>query len=257
MTAVILPILWAAAVMAGAWRHRPAPSRLLASLELHAHGQRRPTPVDRLGACLRNATGRPPDTAGDRRAGWAAIGTGLALLVSPVAAVGVATISMVAGVASAQRRRRLHEQRILASLPETIDLFILATGAGQPVQRALALVAARAVGQVGSELRAAAMRVELGARTADALEIAAGALGDSVRPLVSVLCASERYGTPLVPALERLAVEARNDRRRRAEESARRVPVKLLFPLVLCTLPAFALLTVVPLLVGAFGSLHL
>ena len=43
----------------------------------------------------------------------------------------------------------------------------------------------------------------------------------------------------------------------RAEEAARRVPVKLLFPLVLCVLPAFALLTVAPLLAGAHWSLGL
>ena len=43
----------------------------------------------------------------------------------------------------------------------------------------------------------------------------------------------------------------------RAEEAARRVPVRLLFPLVLCVLPAFALLTVAPLLAGALRSLRL
>jgi len=59
-----------------------------------------------------------------------------------------------------------------------------------------------------------------------------------------VLAGAERYGTPLLPALDRLALDARLDRRRRAEEAARRVPVKLLFPLVLCVLPAFGLLTV-------------
>src|SRR3712207_6889914 len=54
--------------------------------------------------------------------------------------------------------------------------------------------------------------------------------------------------TTLFRSLDRLAFEVRADRRRRAEEAARRVPVKLLFPLVLCTLPAFALLTMAPLL---------
>ena len=134
---------------------------------------------------------------------------------------------------------------------------MLVAGAGHPVRRSVELVAVRAGGQWAGELRAVARRIAHGDRTADALEGAGENLGESVRPLVKVLCASERYGTPLVPALERLAIEARNDRRRRAEEAARRVPVKLLFPLVLCTLPAFALLTVVPLLVGAFGSLRL
>ena len=42
-----------------------------------------------------------------------------------------------------------------------------------------------------------------------------------------------------------------------AEEAARRIPVKLLFPLVGCTLPAFALLTVAPLVAGALRSLRL
>lgn len=119
------------------------------------------------------------------------------------------------------------------------------------------MVAARAGGPAGVELRAAERRIRHGERTADALELVARDLGEPVRPLVTVLCASERYGTPLVPALEQLAREARTERRRRAEEAARRVPVKLLFPLVLCTLPAFALLTVVPLLIGSFDSLRL
>ncbi|MDQ6698216.1 MAG: type II secretion system F family protein [Actinomycetota bacterium] len=257
MTAVVLPGVWALALMVGAWRHRPPPRRLLTMVKSQRSGRRRQSPVTQLGALIRRTVGREPDVARDRRVGWAAAGTGLALVVSPIAAVAVGAISILAGGAAGQRRRRVHEARIVASLPETIDLFMLAAGAGLPVQRALAVVAARADGPVGAELQAAARRVELGARTTEALEAVAEALGDSVRPLVSALCASERYGTPLVAALERLAIEARTDQRRRAEEAARRVPVRLLFPLVLCTLPAFALLTVVPLLIGAFATLRL
>ena len=40
-----------------------------------------------------------------------------------------------------------------------------------------------------------------------------------------------------------------------AEEAARRLPVQLLFPLVLCVLPAFVLLAVVPLLLAAVPQL--
>ena len=81
--------------------------------------------------------------------------------------------------------------------------------------------------------------------------------GEAPRPLVAALVASDRYGAPLADNLARLADEVRRDRRRRAEEAARRVPVKLLFPLVTCVLPAFALLTVAPLLAGALRSLRL
>ena len=91
---------------------------------------------------------------------------------------------------------------------------------------------------------------------AEALEDVPARSGEAVRPLVAALVASERYGAPLAAGLERLADEVRRDRRRKAEEAARRIPVKLLFPLVGCTLPAFALLTVAPLIAGAVRSLH-
>ena len=68
---------------------------------------------------------------------------------------------------------------------------------------------------------------------------------------------AERYGAPLEPRLDRLVDEVRAARRRRSEEAARRVPVKLLFPLVGCILPAFGLLTVAPLIAGALRTLRL
>ena len=91
----------------------------------------------------------------------------------------------------------------------------------------------------------------------DSLETVAVSLGPGVRPLVTVLVAAERDGAALVPALERASDEARRGRRVEAEEAARRVPVLMLFPLVLCVLPAFAVLTVVPVLVGTLSDLQL
>ena len=67
-----------------------------------------------------------------------------------------------------------------------------------------------------------------------------------LRPLADALLASDRLGAPVGPALARLATEERAALRRRAEAHARRVPVRLLFPLVFLVLPAFVLLTVVP-----------
>ena len=72
----------------------------------------------------------------------------------------------------------------------------------------------------------------------------------ALRGLVDALLASDRLGAPVGPQLARLADEERAALRRRAEAHARRVPVKLLFPLVFLVLPAFVLLTVVPGLVA-------
>lgn len=81
--------------------------------------------------------------------------------------------------------------------------------------------------------------------------------GPALRRLVDALADHDRYGTPLGPILDRVAVEARLARRRQAEQAAQRLPVTLLFPLVLTVLPAFVLLVVVPLLAGSLASLEL
>ena len=64
-----------------------------------------------------------------------------------------------------------------------------------------------------------------------------------------------RYGLPLAPVLDRLIDEARAERRRHAAEAARRLPVALSFPLVVCSLPSFVLLAIVPAVLGAVASL--
>jgi len=82
-------------------------------------------------------------------------------------------------------------------------------------------------------------------------------LGPEVRPLTATLIAANTDGAALLPALERVGDEARRRRRVEAEDRARRVPVAMLFPLIVCVLPAFALLTVVPLLVGTLSELQI
>ena len=164
-------------------------------------------------------------------------------------------------VSSGRLRREVRPRQardvVLDELPDVIDLLLLAVGSGLNVHLAVRAVAARSPPVVGRALGDADGRAVQGVALADALEAAVTEVGESLRPLVVALTSSLRYGTPLVPALERVAAEARADRRRRAEEVARRVPVKLLFPLVACILPAFAALTVLPLLAGTLESLRL
>src|SRR5262249_35845754 len=99
-----------------------------------------------------------------------------------------------------------------------------------------------------------ARRVGHGQRLADALTALVDGVGEPIRPVVAAITGTERYGAPLGPMLELLAHEARHERRRRAEEAARTLPVKLCFPLVGCLLPAFVLLPIAPLIAGAIRS---
>lgn len=220
---------------------------------------RRPALPDRVRA-LRRPAAVPRRWSPDARARrlLPALGAALAaLVVLPPVAPLVLVGGWAVPVAGERRRARNRVEALRRSLPEVIDLLALAVGAGLTVPQAVAAVGARHDGPVGAALARAAEETARGRRCGDALDGVAAALGAAARPLLAALAASDRYGAPLGEALARLAADARADHRRRAEEAARRVPVKLLFPLVLCVLPAFALLTVAPLLAGALGSLRL
>jgi len=81
-------------------------------------------------------------------------------------------------------------------------------------------------------------------------------LGPAVASLVDGFAAADRDGLPLGPVLERLAADARAQRRRNLDAAARQLPVRLSVPLVLFTLPSFVLTAVVPLLLAALSSLR-
>lgn len=204
---------------------------------------------------------RSPDRADDERLAARVGGALLAGVPAAALAPRFAPFAALVGagwpVVADRRARRNAADAVARSLPETADLLVLAVGAGGNIALALAAVARRGDGPVAAAVGEALDEVAAGRRLADALHDLPARHGEALRPLTAALESSERYGTPLLTTLERLAAEVRLARRRRAEELARRLPVKLLFPLVTCTLPAFGLLTVAPLLASALRSLRL
>jgi tight adherence protein C len=187
----------------------------------------------------------------------ALVGLAIAIVQWPWAAAAFTAGALgVAGTARVRERRAV-ERAVAHELPEVIELLRVCTEGGLSVRMAVEAVVAVAPGGISGAMAAAARAASAGASFADALEECTQPLGPAARPIVSALAASERYGVPLVPTLERLGADARADERRRGEAHARKVPVRLLFPLVLCILPAFALLTVAPLIAGGLESLRL
>lgn len=261
-TSVALATAWAALAVGMRWSHRPLPAaRRMASPD----GPRGRAPgvgvAGRVGLAASGlagwVSGRTFVVAEPGRIGRAVMAGAAALVVAPVAAPAVAALTWAAPALLLRRERRRATAAVQRQLPAVVDLLAVSTAAGATVRLAIEAVARRTAGPVGDELRGVVSRVHGGRRLADELGDMATRLGEDVRPLVAALVASDRDGAPLGAGLERLAVELRHDRRRRAEAAARRVPVKLLFPLVACILPAFALLTVAPLLAGALSALRL
>lgn len=242
-------ILLAGAALGG-WPSGPPHRPLTERSHRSRHG------LDQLTLTVLAAIGRPvPDAAARRHLRrWSAL-TALALLGAPALAAPAA----ITGWALARRRRHRAEQdrqrAIARALPDAVDLLALCARAGVALPIAHGLVAARLGPPLGPPLAAADAEAVAGRSRAEALADALCPLGDRATGLAHVLAEHLRYGVPLAPALDRLGAELRAARRRQAEEDARRVPVRLLAPLVACVLPAFALLTVVPLLAASLRAL--
>ena len=156
-----------------------------------------------------------------------------------------------------QARRRARERQIERGLPEVVELLGLVIGAGRPTAAALSDIAPRSPEPFRSELAAVTRRAAAGEPFVESFARLRTRLGPSLGALIGAVTAAEIDGVPLQPALERVADEAHRRRRVRAEEAARRVPVLMLFPLVFCILPAFCLLTIVPLVVSSMPDLSL
>jgi tight adherence protein C len=160
---------------------------------------------------------------------------------------------LVAAVHTRHRSRR-DDRTLAAELPVTIDLLGVAVGAGCTPYLAVDTALRWAPPVASARLASVRDACALGATFADALDDLA-ARAPPLRAVADALLASDRLGAPVGPALTRLAAEQRAELRRRAEAHARRVPVRLLFPLVFVVLPAFGLLTVVPTLLAGLSRL--
>jgi Flp pilus assembly protein TadB len=157
-------------------------------------------------------------------------------------------VASVLRVVTAPRRRRAarrHADDIARALAIAVDLVGVGVAAGGTPYVAVELGAAWTPPVIGRELDVVLRGCAMGQSFDDALR-KLGVRVPPTRPLTEALRTSALLGAPVAPALARLAVDVRTDLRRRAEARARSVPVWLCFPLVLCILPAFALLTVVP-----------
>lgn len=140
-------------------------------------------------------------------------------------------------------------QRMLGrQLPEALELLAAAIEAGAPVSRATAVVAAVSPGATRELLGTVASHLELGRSASDVwTEVAAQPVW---RDPALDLARAERSGTPVEEALRIHAEEARRRRQETATARARRVGVKSMVPLMVCFLPAFLLVGVVPIIAG-------
>ena len=172
-------------------------------------------------------------------------GFGLSLL-------GVATGMLALRIALTRRIER-RRSAIRHGLPDALDMLVVCLDAGCTLSAAIGKVSEElqvAHPALAHELAAIRAEVQAGKPKADAFQhLADRTQVDEIRPLVTLLMQTERFGTGIGAALRTHAESSRDKRSQRAEEQASKAGVKMVFPLVLCIFPAFYVITLGPVII--------
>jgi tight adherence protein C len=147
-------------------------------------------------------------------------------------------------------RRKVNSRydQVTNDLPDVLDLLTISVAAGLGLEQAIQVTCAHFESPVCDELALTLREMELGLSRHDALENLK--LRTDIEDLVTfsvVLSQADQLGLPIGRVLQAQGDEMRDKRRQRARERAAKVPVKILFPLVLCFLPAIMILIVGPI----------
>ncbi|GAB4068334.1 type II secretion system F family protein [Angustibacter speluncae] len=131
------------------------------------------------------------------------------------------------------------QQSLQRSTPDALDMLTVCVEAGLGFDAALAHVARNTSGPIAGEFARILQEMQIGKSRVEAFQaLTERTTVPELHTLVSALVQADKLGIPVANVLRSQAHEMRTKRRQRAEEQAQKVPVKILFPLVLCVFPA-------------------
>lgn len=151
----------------------------------------------------------------------------------------------------AQRR----QMEIQKALPDTMDLLTISVEAGLGFDAALAQVMRNVPGPLSQEIGRMLHEMQLGMSRVDALRKLSDRTDvDELRAWVLSMIQANRFGVGVANVLRAQARELRLKRKQRAERKAMQTPVKILFPLIFCVLPALFVVVMGPGAIRIFES---
>jgi tight adherence protein C len=145
------------------------------------------------------------------------------------------------------QRRTERAADMRRTFPDALDLLTISVEAGLGFDAALSHVAKNVQGPLADEFARVLQEMQIGLGRAGALR----ALGErtsleEMRGFVSAMVQADAFGIPIGKVLRIQSSEIRVKRRQRAEEQAQKLPVKILFPLILFILPCLFIVVLGP-----------
>jgi tight adherence protein C len=151
------------------------------------------------------------------------------------------------------RRIKTRQGNIRTGLPDFLDLMVVCVEAGLSLDQALAKSSEELrishpalsdeLGLVVLESRAGRPRADCWKNLAERVDL------DVVGALVTALIQADRFGTSIAKTLRVYSDTLRVQRRQRVEEMAAKLPVKLVFPLVLFIFPSLFVVALGPAMI--------
>jgi tight adherence protein C len=146
-------------------------------------------------------------------------------------------------------------EAIFKDLPDIVDMLAIAVEAGSGFESALQIVCTTFKSPLADELMTALQEMELGLPRRVALQQLRDRVDlDVVRTLILALLQADALGIPIGRVLKTQAAEVRARRRSWAREKAAKLPVKIMFPLVLFIFPPIMAIVIGPA-ASSFGKL--
>ena len=157
-----------------------------------------------------------------------------------IAAAGIiAYIGVFGPMVWLRRRVRRRQDQIRKGLPDALDMLSVTAEAGLGFDQSLQRVSEYWDTPVGVEFGRVVAEMEMGSSRQEALRNLAARLDvTELSSFVAVIIQSDQLGMSIADALHAQAEQMRIERRFRAQEAARKVPLKMLFPMMLLIFPA-------------------
>jgi tight adherence protein C len=142
-----------------------------------------------------------------------------------------------------QKREKLMQR----ALPDALDLLTISVEAGLGFDAAVMRVARNTEGPLAQEFSRLLQEMQIGVGRMEAMRAMSerSTLGD-LRSFCLAMVQADQLGIPIGRVLRIQSHEMRVKRRQRAEEKAQKVPVKIMFPLIMFILPCLFIVVIGP-----------
>ena len=153
------------------------------------------------------------------------------------------------------RKIKSRKDAIQRALPDTLDLITVSIEAGLAMDAALASVSEKMKGPLADEFRQVLSDMNLGRMRRDALRDFGVRTGvATLQSFLAAVIQADQTGISVGQVLRVQSDQIRVKRKQRAQEAAMKLPTKMLFPLILCIMPATFIVILGPAGMSIYNS---